>query len=378
MRVCYFGTYERDYPRNRVLIRGLVRAGIDVVECHVPLWEKDRNKTGKFLSPFYLLRFAFRLAFAYVRLLFRYFFSTGRYDLMIVGYLGHIDIFPAFLLTRLTRRPLIFNPLLSLYDTVVGDRGMTASDSLLGRLCWWIDRRACLLSDRVILDTDAQIDYFCRTFDLPREKFSRCFVGAEETYFHPRPTPVGTHPFLVLFYGKLIPLHGIPAILDAAKMLEGEENIHFEIIGEGQLSAVVAEQRKRLGLKNASFTSWVDFGELPSIVASADVCLGIFSDGDKAARVIANKVFQALATGRAVLTRDSPAIHELFPDGDGIFLVPPGDPKAIADAILKIRDDPALARATAAKGWETYQLRASEEVIGRTAKKICEEVRREK
>ena len=44
MRVLYFGTYERDYPRNAQVISCLRRAGVDVVECNVPIWEGHEHK----------------------------------------------------------------------------------------------------------------------------------------------------------------------------------------------------------------------------------------------------------------------------------------------------------------------------------------------
>jgi len=46
MRVCYFGTYDLNYSRNRILIEGLERNGIDVVECHVPLWQGTSDKVA--------------------------------------------------------------------------------------------------------------------------------------------------------------------------------------------------------------------------------------------------------------------------------------------------------------------------------------------
>ena len=35
-RVCFFGAYDPDYPRNRILRDGLARAGVTVVEARVP------------------------------------------------------------------------------------------------------------------------------------------------------------------------------------------------------------------------------------------------------------------------------------------------------------------------------------------------------
>jgi len=38
LRMCYFGTYRQEYSRNQIMIDGLKRAGVDVVECFEPFW----------------------------------------------------------------------------------------------------------------------------------------------------------------------------------------------------------------------------------------------------------------------------------------------------------------------------------------------------
>ena len=37
MRVCYFGTYRAEYSRNQIMIEGLRRNGVEVIECHETL-----------------------------------------------------------------------------------------------------------------------------------------------------------------------------------------------------------------------------------------------------------------------------------------------------------------------------------------------------
>ena len=67
------------------------------------------------------------------------------------------------------------------------------------------------------------------------------------------------------------------------------------------------------------------------------VCLGIFGDTGKANRVIPNKAFQILLSGKPLITRDSAAIRELIgPDHNGVLLVPPANPQALADAVRSV------------------------------------------
>ena len=83
MRVLYFGTYERDYPRNAQVISCLRRAGVDVHERHEAVWDgrRDNWKAGA--------ADAARLALAEARLLRR---PHERYDAVVVGYPGHFDL----------------------------------------------------------------------------------------------------------------------------------------------------------------------------------------------------------------------------------------------------------------------------------------------
>ncbi len=379
-RICLFGTYERDYLRNITLIEGLRNSGWQVRECHVPLWEKERDKTGAYLGSWSLVFRAVELKLAYLRLLLKYVFTVGSYDIMVVGYIGHLDMPLAWLLTRLPRRPLVFSPLISLYDTLVDDRRSFVEGSLMSRLLRRLDRWTCARADLVLLDTDAHIGYFADTFDLPRHRFARIFVGAPEPDARPpEPDPAGIlnegnvfeptedGPFQVVFIGKFTPLHGLPYMMEAARRLRDEPDIVFHFIGSGQLSGEMRETARRLALENVRFTEWIPYETIPRYLRGAGACLGIFGTSDKAARVIPGKVFIALSMGKAVVTADSPAVRELLTDGESAVLCRRGDPEALADAIRRLYADRELLRGIAGAGHRVFREQASVEQIGRSA-----------
>ena len=80
--------------------------------------------------------------------------------------------------------------------------------------------------------------------------------------------------------------------------------------------------------------------------------------------MIPNKAFQALACGTPLVTADTPAARELLGDGESALLVPPGDPAALAAAVRRLADDPALARRARRGGLERLRGQASEDVLG--------------
>ena len=387
-RICFFGTYERDYLRNITLIEGLRSSGWQVQECHVPLWEKERDKTGAYLGPWSLMLRAVELKLAYLRLLLKYVFTVGSYDIMVVGYIGHLDMPLAWLLTRLPRRPLVFSPLISLYNTLVDDRRSFADGTLMSRLLRRLDRWTCARADLVLLDTDAHIGYFADTFNLPRQRFARVFVGAVEPGAMPEPEPAEIlngqdafeptdgAPFQVVFIGKFTPLHGLPYMLEAARRLRDEPDIVFHFIGSGQLSVEMHEIARRLELKNVRFTDWIPYETIPRYLQGAGVCLGIFGTTDKAARVIPGKVFIALSMGQAVVTADSPAIRELLTDGESAVLCGRGDPESLASAIRRLYADRELLRKIADGGRRVFRDHASVEQVGRSATAVLERLLR--
>jgi glycosyltransferase involved in cell wall biosynthesis len=343
VRVLYFGTYERRYPRNAQVISCLRRAGVEVVERHASVWEGREQKWGLGLGV------VPRLALAEARLLRR---PRDATDAVIVGYPGHLDLPAARRAAR--GRPVVFNPLVSLADTLVGDRGRFRPGSLPARLLTAIDRRALRAADVVVADTQANAEFLAELSELPEQHFAVCFVGAEEDVFQPGWMP--EEPATAVFVGKLIPLHGLETILGAARFAP---ELRFRVIGSGQLETLLESRPE-----NVEWVRWVEYDLLPGELHRAACALGIFGTSDKARRVIPNKAFQALACGVPLVTADTPAARELLADGESALLVPPGDPEALADALRRVMAERDVAQRLADGGHAVYREQASEDVLG--------------
>ena len=82
----------------------------------------------------------------------------------------------------------------------------------------------------------------------------------------------------------------------------------------------------RRAARNVDWVPWVEYERLPGEIQAAGCALGIFGTSAKAARVIPNKAFQALACGTPLVTADTPAARELLTDGADALLVPAGRP----------------------------------------------------
>jgi glycosyltransferase involved in cell wall biosynthesis len=352
VRALYFGTYERDYPRNAQVISCLRGAGVDVATRHVSMWDDQRHKFAS--GPGSVVR----LARAELRLARR---QADEFDVLIVGYPGHLDMAAARRIAG--RRPLVFNPLVSLYDTFVLDRARWKPGSLPARVLEAIDRYALRTADLVVADTENHADYFAALGRIPRNRLEVCLLGADESRF----TRAWTQPevFTCFFHGKLIPVHGLETILAAARLVP---DVHFTLTGTGQLSGLLERDRP----DNVDWLGWVPDERIPLELQRCGCALGIFGTSEKASRVIPNKAFEALACGAPLVTADTPGSRELLVDGQNALLVPPGDADALAAAIRRVASDPALARRVAAGGISTFQTHASKQVLGRRWRGLLE------
>ncbi|MDD3190212.1 MAG: glycosyltransferase [Candidatus Pacebacteria bacterium] len=369
MRICYFGTYEQKYPLNSILIKGLRKNGVEVVECHEAVWEKYGNKTGSFLRPVSLLKLFIGILVAYFKLIYKFFWNCKNIDFYVVGYIGQVDMFLLKFLKFLKRdkKKIIFVPLFSIYDGAILDRELFKKSSLFAKMLFFIDKYSMKSADMVFLDTNEHIEYVSELFGIDIKKFRRSFVGADEDIFFPIEAEKDRQPsrqFTVLFFGKYIPLHGLEYIIEAAQLLRKEKDIKIKMVGSGQIYRQILELNERLKNENVEFISWIEHEKLVDEIKNADVVLGIFGGTEKSLRVIPNKVFQAVACRKPVITGDSLAIRELFTDGENIVLCNNRDPVSLRDSIIGLYEDKYFASVIAGQGYCLFKEQLNIEKIG--------------
>ena len=104
----YFGTYSRgeEYSRNEAIIGGLLHNNVELIECREDLWGTHEKKMEGVKKG--LISQVLTFARAYLKLILR-FLRTEPFDIMAVGYIGHIDMFPARLLKMFHRKPIVFD-----------------------------------------------------------------------------------------------------------------------------------------------------------------------------------------------------------------------------------------------------------------------------
>lgn len=339
-RVIAWGAYDDSKPRVRLLLDALRRRDALRAEIRIDAWRgiEDKSVAG----PLRLVKAALVLLASYpvalVRLL-----AQPRGSAILLAYPGIPDIFVVALFAWLRGDRIVLDAFLPLHDTIVRDRRMVRDGGLAAGLIRAVERYGLRLADVILVDTDQHGAFFAEEFGIDPGRFVTVLVGAEPLFSQapqvPLPFDVPSDLPIVLFYGQLIPLHGLATILEAIRLTEGEP-FHWVIVGRGQeeplLAAALAEGRNG----RVTWIPWVDYAALPALIARATICLGVFGTSDKAGRVIPNKVFQALAAGKPVITRAGPAVDALaarFPDT--IATLPADDPAALAAAVRRAIGD---------------------------------------
>lgn len=250
--------------------------------------------------------------------------------------------------------PAVFDPLISAFDKQVNERRKFSAESRRGRSLRSWETRMFRRFDRLIADTQAHADYFSATFEVPPSGVDVVPVGAEESVFQLQPVNSSPrNPIRLLFYGSFIGLQGPRLIAEAARR---ESRFAWTMLGDGPLRQDC--EHIASGLHYVTFQPWIPYPELPGRIAEADFVLGIFGTSGKAASVIPNKVYQALACGRPVITQRSEAypqaLLQLPSEQSGMFWTTAGEPDSLLEAVDKATRSPVAHTELCAAARRTY------------------------
>jgi glycosyltransferase involved in cell wall biosynthesis len=154
--------------------------------------------------------------------------------------------------------------------------------------------------------------------------------------------------FVVLYAGLLGLAQGLDQVLEAAKVFGGQSGIRFVFIGDGPERESLLLKTKNEGIDNVVFLGSRSAGEMPSIVASADLLIVPLKGYIPGA--VPSKLYEAMASGRPLILVAAGEAAEIVRTHDCGVVVPPGDIAGLACAIAQIRSDPLRANAMGANG----------------------------
>ena len=147
---------------------------------------------------------------------------------------------------------------------------------------------------------------------------------------------------LVLWVGRFVPEKGLNYLIDAAKIVVKElKDAEFTLIGYGPLKASIIKLAHNYGLLSDAvrFIGPLNRCKVADILGKASiVVLPSLKEG------LPRSLLEAMACSKPVIGSDIPGINDVVTHGQNGLLVPPKDPKALANAILTLLNDEGLRR----------------------------------
>ncbi len=158
-------------------------------------------------------------------------------------------------------------------------------------------------------------------------------------------------PLRVLYAGTLGMAQGALTLIEAAA-LAGPQRVELTIAGEGPDFSPIRREIDRLGLSNVKLLGAVPAERIPSLFEEVDAGVVPLRDREIFAGALPTKLFEVLAAGKPAIVGARGEAAELVLAAGAGLAVPPEDPRALAGAFARLRDDPGLAVAMGRRGRE--------------------------
>ncbi|MGH7380717.1 MAG: sugar transferase [Candidatus Methylomirabilales bacterium] len=252
-------------------------------------------------------------------------------------------------ISRLKGCPFVFE-VRDLWPESLLASGIGKENSFLMRR---LERLALFLyqqSDRIVVVTDALKDCLVTQKGLSREIIHVVENGVETGQFFPRVETKELRQrlgldgkFVVSYIGTMGYAHGLEVVLEAADRLrEVLPDVVFLLVGEGAEKARLQEMAAKLRLDNLQFVDQQPRDRIPAFINMSDVCLVPLRRAELFATVLPSKMLEFMACGRPVVLGVDGQARTILDEAQAGIYVPPGDPEALIEALLRLYRDSAL------------------------------------
>lgn len=213
------------------------------------------------------------------------------------------------------------------------------------------ERTMARRADRIITCSRYMRGHVADVFGVPRRRITAlrngidlAGAGAPTEVSRVRAELAAPDELLVLLIGRLVYEKGFHLALEALAPLVrgrggGRPRVRFAVVGTGTAEQDLRRQARELGLESAgTFLGWVGEERLREIYRAGDVC--VIPSLYEPFGIVA---LEAMAGGCPCVVADTGGLREIVPVGERVGLrVPPGDARALRDAISRLLGDPRL------------------------------------
>ena len=250
----------------------------------------------------------------------------------------------AWLLARFKRVPFILE-VRDLWPTFAIAIGVLKNRALIN-LSLWLERFLYRRADLVMVNSPGFVAHVTERGARLVELVPN---GADPEMFEPldngeafRAANHLEDKFVVIYAGAHGMSNDLGVVLEAARILQNrstDPGVMLTFIGDGKDKVMLQERAAKMGLTNVLFLPPIPKTGMGRALAGANACLAILKPIEEYKTTYPNKVFDYMAAGRPIVLAIDGAIKEVIEAaGCGVF-VKPGDPNALAEAILSLSAD---------------------------------------
>ena len=330
----YTPTPTRNVNKNAIWKR-------DEVLCNGMLHIHRFHMYGEGKNPF--LR-ALRYLLCEFYLTYKCLFS--KYDVAFVDSTPPIQGLKNPLIKLLRRKPVIYNAQDIFPDSLVST-GLAKKDGLLWKIGRVIENITYKNADKIIvISEDFKRNIMAK--GVPEEKIVVVYnwvdeeavkhVAREENKLFDKYN-LDRSKFYITYSGNIGLTQNMDMLLEVAKELEGERDIHFVLIGEGAYKAKVQEVIKEKQINNVTLLPFQPYEDISHVFSLGDVGLVISKPG-VGENSVPSKTWSILSASRPVLANfDENELKEIVGKHNCGLFTKAGDKEAFKQAILDLYND---------------------------------------
>ena len=273
-------------------------------------------------------------------------FREGRPDLLIIETWPLIAVQMLILAARVWRVPCVYY-VQDVYPEAAEELGFIRKGGLVANVLRMWDAHLCRRSSKIVAISESMRDLICaRGIDSDRVAIIPNWIDADRFPLRPRCNEwrrqigIPETTFVAMFTGTLGLVSGADILTEVAGRLKGRPDILLLCVGEGALKLRMVDQASRRGLVNLRFEPFQPRKVLADMHGAADVLLLTMRNNESDSSV-PSKLIGYLAAGRPVIcsANRKSSIAQIVDRAQAGIVTSPDDPKAIAEAILRLLND---------------------------------------
>jgi len=302
------------------------------------------------------------------------FFLVRRIDGIFAANPQVLSIYPALIYKFFHRCPVVLN-VDDLWPEDI-EPEITRS-SLIRRLGEVLAKIAYVMADAITPISPGYTKVIKGKYGIPESKIHVVRGGVNTSKFKPMPSK-NNGKFTVLYSGAFSVAYDFDQVLKAAKILEKYEDVEIILQGGGELLHHVKQKVTEMKLKNVKIIDKIlSRQDVAKLMSEVDTLLLPLRDFGRPYLGISSKLYEYQAVGKPIICCADGQPAEYVNETRSGIVVKPGDYKALANAILYLKDNSEIAEKLGASGRNYVVEKLSIESIGREMMNVFQQIARE-